>query len=395
MSNQVVLKVDNIKKSFFLPHGQSNSLKESITQVFKPKKKGGDTYHALNGISFEVRKGDFFGVVGRNGAGKSTLLRILAEIYQPTTGKVWHHGKLVPFIELGVGFNDSLTARQNVYLNGAMLGFSKKEMDARYDSIVEFAELEKFMDQKLKNFSSGMRVRLAFSVAIQADADILLLDEVLAVGDTAFKRKCFDYFNTLKESKKTIIFVSHGMNAIRDYCNRAILIEDGKVAYEGSADEIADRYMELFDDGTVLKESIHHETRGGKNKPSKMYLEDFKLSISKNKIKVESTIGCSADQVTYAKFNVLFKDKKGNVVAGLDNINSDNGKPIGLHPGNSRLIAYEINNILMERDYTVSASLVSDADEVYDQWDDITHFTNDYTEEGLYPVKAPGKLMFK
>lgn len=247
MSNFAV-EVHNIKKSFFLPKHKNNSLKTAITQIFKRKDRGGSTFNALNGVSFNVEKGEFFGILGRNGSGKSTLLKIISEIYQPTSGGVHHDGKVVSFIELGVGFKPELTGRENVFLNGALLGFSKKEVEAMYDDIVEFAELQKFMDQKLKNYSSGMKVRLAFSVAIRAKADILILDEVLAVGDASFQKKCNDYFKTLKHDKsKTVILVTHGMKAVRDFCDRAVVIEKGKVIFDGGADEAADTYLSLFE----------------------------------------------------------------------------------------------------------------------------------------------------
>lgn len=241
------VEVKDIKKSFFLPHHKNNSLKSAITQVFEKKDKGGKTFNALNGVSFNVEKGDFFGILGRNGSGKSTLLKIISEIYQPTSGSVKHQGKVVSFIELGVGFKMELSGRENVYLNGALLGFSRKEVDAMYDDIVEFAELEKFMDQKLKNYSSGMKVRLAFSVAIRAKADVLILDEVLAVGDASFKRKCNEYFKTLKNDKKTVILVTHSMHDVREYCNKAIVIEKGKVLFEGGAETAAETYLKLFE----------------------------------------------------------------------------------------------------------------------------------------------------
>ena len=242
----VAIRVSNVSKDFLLPHEKTTSIKSGIVQAFKKKDKGIDIQHALRDISFEIKDGEFFGILGRNGSGKSTLLKILAEIYQPTSGSVEVNGKLVPFIELGVGFNPELTGRENVYLNGALLGFSKKEIDARYEDIVDFAELRDFMDQKLKNYSSGMQVRLAFSVATRAEADILLVDEVLAVGDVDFQRKCFNYFKSLKVQGKTVVFVSHDMKAVRDYCDRAILIEESKIVFEGTAEKVADEYLKQF-----------------------------------------------------------------------------------------------------------------------------------------------------
>lgn len=203
--------------------------------------KGFKEQHVLKDVSFEVEKGDFFGIIGRNGSGKSTLLKIISQIYIPEQGTVDIEGKLVSFIELGVGFNPELTGRENVYLNGAMLGFSKLEIDDMYDEIVDFAELHEFMSQKLKNYSSGMQVRLAFSVAIKARGDVLVLDEVLAVGDEAFQRKCNDYFWERKKSGQTTILVTHDMSAVQKYCNKAIYIKNG-VIENGSIQDITNKY---------------------------------------------------------------------------------------------------------------------------------------------------------
>lgn len=244
--SKYAIEVKNVKKSFYLPHHRSDSLKSTITQIFKTKEKGGSTFNALKDISFNVEKGDFFGILGRNGSGKSTLLKIISDIYQPTKGSVRHDGKLVSFIELGVGFKAELTGRENVFLNGALLGFSKDEIAEMYNDIVSFAELEEFMDQKLKNYSSGMKVRLAFSVAIRAKADILILDEVLAVGDAAFQKKCTDYFETLKNNGKTVILVTHSMGNVRQFCNKAVVIDEGRVVFEGNPEEAAIKYEELF-----------------------------------------------------------------------------------------------------------------------------------------------------
>jgi len=393
--SETVLSIQDVTKEFYLPHHSSDSLKESITQIFKKKEKGGDKYQALKGISFDVKKGDFYGIVGRNGAGKSTLLRILAEIYQPTSGRVWHHGKLVPFIELGVGFNNNLSGKQNVYLNGAMLGFSKKEMDERYQSIVDFAELEKFMDQKLKNYSSGMRVRLAFSVAIQADADILLLDEVLAVGDADFKKKCFAYFDTLKEKKKTIIFVSHGMNAIRQYCNKAILIENGKISYQGSADEVADKYMQLFADKGDKQSAKQPDAkdRWGSNK---VKIDKIDFTRSDDKLNLKVTLLSGDKDVQAAKVDVLIKDKKGVLVAGFDNLNITGAKKLSFKKNEMKVLDFEIDNIFSAREYTISAVVAADEDvEVFDGWNNIASFSNVEPEDVLYPVVAPGKMTTK
>lgn len=240
--DDTAIKVSGVSKTFKLPHEKNSSIKSIILNPFK--KRTYEKQEVLKDISFEIKKGDFFGIVGRNGSGKSTLLKLLSGIYSPNKGHIQVNGKLIPFIELGVGFNPELTGRENVFLNGALLGFNRKEMSAMYDEIVEFAELEKFMDQKLKNYSSGMQVRLAFSIAIRAQGDILLLDEVLAVGDEAFQRKCFNYFALLKKQKKTVVLVTHSMDSVQQFCNKAMLIRDGEIAYFGNTAKVALMYRE-------------------------------------------------------------------------------------------------------------------------------------------------------
>lgn len=246
-TSKPIVSVHNLHKIFRLPKEQHSGIKQKVINSIKGI-RGYEEQHVLKGISFAVNEGDFFGIVGRNGSGKSTLLKLLAQIYSPNKGTVKVAGSLVPFIELGVGFNPELTGRENVFLNGALLGYSHEEMEKRYDGIVQFAELGRFMDQKLKNYSSGMQVRLAFSIAIQAEGDILLLDEVLAVGDEAFQRKCFNYFNELKRRKKTVILVTHDMGAVERFCNRAVFIENGEIKLMGAPHKVAAAYSKSNDD---------------------------------------------------------------------------------------------------------------------------------------------------
>lgn len=235
--------VKGLKKSFVLPHLKNTSFKHTLVNVFKRGTKS--TQHVLKGVSFNVEQGDFFGIVGRNGSGKSTLLKLLAGVYTPDEGSTWLNGSLTPFIELGVGFNPELSGRDNVYLNGALLGYNRKQMAAMYDDIVEFAELGRFMDQKLKNYSSGMQVRLAFSIAIKAKNDILIFDEVLAVGDEAFQRKCLDVFESYKANGQTVVLVTHDMGTVRKFCNRALLLDKGEIIEIGSPERVADTYSRL------------------------------------------------------------------------------------------------------------------------------------------------------
>lgn len=241
--SDIAISVKNLSKHFTLPHQKANTIKSFFVNPFK--RYDTERQIAFEDISFDIKKGEFFGIVGRNGSGKSTLLKCIAGVYVPDAGEIKVQGKLVPFIELGVGFNPELSGRDNVYLNGALLGFSRKEISKMYEKIVEFSELGRFMDQKLKNYSSGMQVRLAFSIAIQSKGDILLLDEVLAVGDAAFQEKCQEYFASQK-GKRTIILVTHDMSAVEKYCNRAMFIDNGKVVKVGSSDEIALMYKDMF-----------------------------------------------------------------------------------------------------------------------------------------------------
>ncbi|CAN5660379.1 ABC transporter ATP-binding protein [soil metagenome] len=265
-TKDIAINVQGAGKTFKLPHEKQTSLKGS----FLSRVKGKTTYEkqrALNDVSFVVNKGDFFGIVGRNGSGKSTLLKCIAGVYTPDEGSIIVNGSLVPFIELGVGFNPELSGRDNVYLNGALLGFDRKQMEAMYEDIVDFAELKPFMDQKLKNYSSGMQVRLAFSIAIQAKGDILLLDEVLAVGDASFQKKCTTYFEELKEQKRTVVLVTHDMSAVTRFCNKAMLLEEGKIKTMGPPSEIANQYS-LDNMNTVSKTNTgpKKEKQTNKNK---------------------------------------------------------------------------------------------------------------------------------
>src|SRR3954447_21030963 len=235
--------VDGVSKVFRMPEHQVHTFKERAMHPFRRQRY--NPIGALQEISFEVAPGEFFGIVGRNGSGKSTLLKCLAGIYQVDQGEIAIAGRVSTFIELGVGFNPDLAARDNVVLNGVMLGLTPGQAAARYDEVIAFAELEEFQELKLKNYSSGMQVRLAFSVMVHVDADVLLIDEVLAVGDVAFQQKCFDVFYGLRDAGKTIVFVTHDMSAVRRFCDRALLIERGVVRMIGDPELVASHYVEL------------------------------------------------------------------------------------------------------------------------------------------------------
>ena len=319
--------VRDIRKTFRLPHENHSGLKQRLLGlVSKNQKKGYEIQKVLKGLSFDIEQGDFFGIVGRNGSGKSTLLKTLAGIYTPDSGSIEINGTLVPFIELGVGFNPELTGRENVFLNGALLGFSRQETEDMYSEIVEFAELGKFMDQKLKNYSSGMQVRLAFSIAIKAKGDILILDEVLAVGDEAFQRKCNNFFSEIKKDKsKTVILVTHDMDAVKKYCNKAIMIREGKIVASGSADEVSGEYS--------LENAIKQDSKKHQNKKTVGLSElvpefDVEL-VSKAALNQYDSLECN---LTYkvtedmpVRFGISIMDTKSNYPIMNDWVKGDDG----------------------------------------------------------------------
>jgi ABC-2 type transport system ATP-binding protein len=242
------IEVRNLHKTFRIPTDRVTRLKERLASPWTRAQYR--DLPALRDVSFDIRRGEFFGIVGRNGSGKSTLLKIMASIYRADGGSVRMAGNVAPFIELGVGFDMELSARENVVLNAVMMGLTPKDARGRLDAVIEFAELEEFVDMKLKNYSSGMLVRLAFSVMVQADTDILLIDEVLAVGDAAFQQKCADVFHNMRDQGKTVVLVTHNMAAVEEYCHRAMLISDGKVVEVGDPNEVARHYVRLNFEGT-------------------------------------------------------------------------------------------------------------------------------------------------
>ncbi|VHG59009.1 ABC transporter ATP-binding protein [Streptococcus pyogenes] len=308
INREIAVKVQHVSKTFKLPTEATKSFRTTLVNRLRGI-KGFTEQHVLKDINFDVYKGDFFGIVGRNGSGKSTLLKIISQIYVPEKGQVTVDGKMVSFIELGVGFNPELTGRENVYMNGAMLGFTKDEVDDMYNDIVDFAELHHFMNQKLKNYSSGMQVRLAFSVAIKAQGDVLILDEVLAVGDEAFQRKCNDYFMERKDSGKTTILVTHDMGAVKKYCNRAVLIEDGLVKAYGEPFDVANQYS--IDNTETAEDAMNAEKISVSD-----IAKDLKVSLISNPritpndtITFEVSYEVLKDDFTYIAFSLTDIDR--------------------------------------------------------------------------------------
>ncbi|EMC54786.1 ABC transporter ATP-binding protein [Streptococcus mutans] len=329
--NNIAVKVDHVSKYFKLPVESTQSLRTALVNRFKGI-KGYKKQHVLRDIDFEVEKGDFFGIVGRNGSGKSTLLKIISQIYVPEQGKVTVDGKLVSFIELGVGFNPELTGRENVYMNGAMLGFTTEEVDTMYQDIVDFAELQDFMNQKLKNYSSGMQVRLAFSVAIKAQGDVLILDEVLAVGDEAFQRKCNDYFLERKNSGKTTILVTHDMAAVKKYCNKAVLIDDGLIKAIGEPFDVANQYS-LDNTDQIVEDK--QEEEAAVQEEEQIVVDNLEVKLlsanrmtPRDSIRFEISYNVLADVGTYIALSLTDVDRNIWIYNdnSLDYLSSGSGK---------------------------------------------------------------------
>jgi len=241
--------VNNLSKRFKIPHERKITVYDRLVGLLKGGSYTYEEFWALGDVSFTVKKGETFGVIGPNGCGKSTLLKVLAGVLYPDSGSVSIGGKIAPFLELGVGFQPELTARENIYLYGAIMGLARKDISEKYEEILEFAELKRFENMKLRNFSSGMYVRLAFSTAIQTDPDVLLVDEVLAVGDEAFQKKCGEKIEEIRRSGKTILLVSHAMGLVKELCERCLLLDGGRVASMGETDRVLAEYVRMMGDG--------------------------------------------------------------------------------------------------------------------------------------------------
>lgn len=390
MSDDIAIRVEHVSKDFILPHEKITSVKGLFLSAFRRRKLVRSKQHALRDVSFDIKKGEFFGIVGRNGSGKSTMLKMLAGIYQPTHGKIHVNGKLVPFIELGVGFNPELTGRENVYLNGAMMGFSEKQVDAMYDEIVAFAELEEFMDQKLKNYSSGMQVRLAFSVAIKAEADVLLVDEVLAVGDADFQRKCYDYFKSLKKNKKTVVFVTHDMDAVREYCDRALLIEDGVVGLYGGTDDVAEEYLRLFMHAAAKQSFTGTGARWGDGRVTieSVRLTQPTLTAQTKLLRFAMTIEAQ-ENASSLTVGFVIKDGSGVAICGT-NTRIKRLPPLYLKTGEHCTLRWECANIFADGEYTIDVAVhKTDGVTIHDWWEAAGAFTVKRAEKTAYRIAPP------
>lgn len=394
-NSKIAIKVTGVAKGFKLPHERLTSVKSKFVNVFRGKKTF-ERQQVLNDVSFEIKKGEFFGVAGRNGSGKSTLLKLLAGIYSPDKGSIEVNGALTPFIELGVGFNPELTGKENVFLNGALLGFSRQEMLGMYDEIVQFAELHKFMDQKLKNYSSGMQVRLAFSIAIKADTEILLFDEVLAVGDAKFQKKCLQVFRELKDAGKTIILVSHSTADMERFCDRILVLDKGESLGIFSAREGSLLYQEInFEEKDVVRPDTQKDEKrwgSGLVRIDKVtaYSKDNEFIQTSNPFTVELKIKRGdADSDLPIKIGVAFYDSDGINISGPNSYR----KKIIFRAGEEELIAvFNVKeNILNRGQYKITAAVVAeDETTVYDQRIDIAKFEVISEIEHFGKVVTPG-----
>lgn len=400
----MAIKVDNVSKSFKLPHEKKGTVKNVFVSMFRGKTSY-EKQQVLKNISFEVKKGEFFGIVGRNGSGKSTLLKLISGIYSSDEGQIQVNGKLVPFIELGVGFSPELTGRENVFLNGALLGFDRKQMSEMYDEIVEFAELEKFMDQKLKNYSSGMQVRLAFSIAIRANTDILVLDEVLAVGDEAFQRKCFEYFSKVKKDKKTVVLVTHDMNSVERFCNRGLLLKEGVISLIGGPQNIAASYL-IENSEKIYRQKgtkkVIRKDKGITLTGIDIFKDTEKITNFRSKDKIRVVLKYKATVSKKVSFGVSLRKQDETLLAAIGTA-VDIGM-ITVQPGEDGSIECELPAAQLRRDsYKVNASIWDEEKQLLDFIDStmgskvpiITITEDTLSRAGLFNIYGKWKFIDK
>lgn len=358
LDGPVVIRADDVGKTFQIPHQRVDSVKERFVHpLSRPDYR---ELRALRGVSFEVHQGEFFGIVGRNGSGKSTLLKIMASIYRADRGRLQIAGRLAPFIELGVGFNPELTSRENVVLNGVLMGLTRQEARRRLDAVLDFAELQEFADLKLKNYSSGMMVRLAFSVMVEADADIMLIDEVLAVGDAAFAQKCMDVFRARRESGRTVVLVTHDMATVQSFCDRAMLLHLGELRYLGDPEETALRYYRLNFAGHDGGERLAQDIPDVNVRMIDAWLENPRGERVEN-IEQGDPIGFNVifearHDLVAPVFGFHFLNADGVQVFGFNReLEGEDGEAEDLHAGQRVQLSGTIENRLLPGRYSVSA----------------------------------------
>jgi ABC-type polysaccharide/polyol phosphate transport system ATPase subunit len=384
--SDVAITVGHVTKRFKIPLDRSSTLKYRVTHL-----RSSSRYRdllALNDITFDVPRGQFLGITGPNGCGKSTLLKILSRIYVPDSGTVRVTGRVSPFLELGVGFNPELSARENIFLGGAVLGLTRKQLAPRVGAILEFAELEEFADQKLKNFSSGMAVRLAFTVAIQADAEILLMDEVLAVGDARFQEKCFEVFAEYKSQDRTIVLVSHDLSSLNLYCDRVLLLQNGHLVADGPADEVTSQYRRIV--GAMSEEAAREHPAAetvaatGRWGSREVEITDVRMTDEKGQVHtVFPTGSCMRVELDYVVnaatqdfvFGLGFRRSDGMSLAG-PNTRTGGLRTLPAKPGTRGTVSYTIPALeLLAASYKVTAVVYNSyLNHVFDHIEDALDF---------------------
>ena len=358
------IEVRDLSKTFRVPHHRVDSLKERMVHPFS--QGGYDDLEALRDVSFDVGRGEFFGVVGRNGSGKSTLLKILASIYGGSAGRIRMAGSVAPFIELGVGFNMDLTARENIVLNGVMMGLSRREATERIDAVLDFAELHEYVELKLKNYSSGMLVRLAFSVMLQAETDILLIDEVLAVGDAAFQQKCTDAFREMRDSGRTVILVTHDMRAVGRFCDRAMLLERGRIDELGDPGDVARRYLQLNFEESIPDGDAPADRRTPEIALERIWLEggsgEKTTSVEHGRMFSLNADFAIGREMPPPAISFVISDPNGTDIIGIgEELEERGGAGGALRAGQRIHLVARLRNLLADGRYEISCWIFRDA----------------------------------
>jgi ABC-2 type transport system ATP-binding protein len=381
------IEVRGVHKSFRMPTHRIETLKERALHPFKFAEYA--ELRALEDVSCEIKAGEFVGIAGRNGSGKTTLLKLLASIYQPDRGKIRMAGRVAPFIELGVGFNPDLAAEDNVLLNGVMMGLTSKEARRRYERVIEFAELQDFAEMKLKNYSSGMRVRLGFAMLVAADADIMLIDEVLAVGDASFQRKCTDSFYRLRDAGKTIVLVTHEMEKLKQFCDRGVLLHEGRVDRIGNPDEVGQRYFELnFRSLSRDREVVAASEQSGPARVAEFTFEDesgrrIESFAHGQPIRYRAVIEATEDVEGPCLTLQVYNEEA--VRAFVVQVRDLMGPRAALQPGERLHIRGQIENPLSSGQYTANAIVTRDHD-----FEDVVAMKLNAGDFLIFGAEAPG-----
>ncbi|HWQ96371.1 MAG TPA: ABC transporter ATP-binding protein [Candidatus Methylomirabilis sp.] len=417
---QNAIIVENVSKRFKIPLEKRSTVFENIAGIIKGKKHNYDEFLALKNISFKVKKGETLGIIGENGSGKSTLLKMIAGVLQPDTGIIRVYGKVAPFLELGVGFQPELTAEENVRLYGAIMGMNKKEIESKFEEIFEFAELERFKEMKLKNFSSGMYMRLAFSTATATNPDLLLIDEVLGVGDEAFQRKCSKRISEFRDSNKTILFVSHDANSVRKLCNKVILLKYGEIIENNDANTVIDRYHamlsdkeRLIDQQKVANTEKNIEVKTQKNMPGfgrhgTYKAEIFDIQVIVNDKKDDNVIkSINFGDITQIDLRIRFNEDSIDPIAGYI-IRDTDGREVyntntlwneiilgKFKKNDSFRVVFSQRMFLNNGLYFITAALAySDASQFYDWHDNVIQINVKNNKKSCGVVDLQSKIRF-